>query len=478
MKRLAFVMVFVLLIAFGCTAISDPSQDWTEAPTITKVYELQTEKLYIEWEGNAVLYQIRMDGERVAESSVNNILIPVSKGTHTIIVYPVTVMNPDDEKTGFSIEGFGGIGINLSGIDLSALGISQKDLIYGNPSAPINVDYKINAIFSAMPSNITAVTGDKNRVIISFLDRYNADEYIINIKSGRDIQDVRFNVFDGEANQYIKKDNSTVSIILDQEYLNKKGCMVPEMNEKYSFSVQLRKSPVDIVSGEPVKTVMHESKVSGWFDYTPIEAWKSAPVIVFCSQMADCEVQIKWEHESYDTVCEYEIRRINKTLGITRGSDLIGTTNEHEYTIQDLNNGNYCFAVVPTYGRVEGAKSANVDVEVKNEWVVAPSLACETVLPNIVMLSWQAPANIESYHITVYKGDSGSLLRFIDMDFDKYTEFDVDSVEGAMEYTYIYDEDIDPDDGIKLKFEIFGIRHDLSGKEQVSSSSSQIVNLK
>ena len=84
---------------------------------------------------------------------------------------------------------------------------------------------------------------------------------------------------------------------------------------------------------------------------------------------------------------------------------------------------------------------------------------------------------MESYHVTVYAG-SGSLLRYVNLDFKEYTEFDVQAKAGNMEYIFTYGEDIVSDNGVKLKFEIYGIRHAANGTEQQSSSSKQIIAVK
>ena len=143
-----------------------------------------------------------------------------------------------------------------------------------------------------------------------------------------------------------------------------------------------------------------------------------------------------------------------------------------------MNNGAYCLNVVPVLNGEKGSYSADANVEVKNEWVVAPELKCEQTGNKEVKLTWKAPANIERYHITVYTGDNNSLLRFVDMDYSKYAEFDIDAVEGDMEYTYTYDKDIDPVNGIKMKYEIYGIRHTGSGAEQKSAVSASTIVVK
>lgn len=56
--------------------------------------------------------------------------------------------------------------------------------------------------------------------------------------------------------------------------------------------------------------------------------------------------------------------------------------------------------------------------------------------------------------------------------------YHIEAVEGEMEYIYTYDKDIDPENGLKMKFEIYGLRHTASGGEQKSATSSKVIILK
>ena len=73
---------------------------------------------------------------------------------------------------------------------------------------------------------------------------------------------------------------------------------------------------------------------------------------------------------------------------------------------------------------------------------------------------------------------SGSLLRFVNLDYKKYSEFDVQAKPGDMEYTFTYKDNIDPETGVKLKFEIYGIRHTATGSEQKSATTTQTIIVK
>ena len=69
------------------------------------------------------------------------------------------------------------------------------------------------------------------------------------------------------------------------------------------------------------------------------------------------------------------------------------------------------------------------------------------------------------------------MLRFVNMDYKKYSEFDVKAKPGNMEYTFTYKDAIDPETGVKLKFEIYGIRHAANGAEQKSATTTETIVL-
>ena len=240
----------------------------------------------------------------------------------------------------------------------------------------------------------------------------------------------------------------------------------------------IRKYATSLIDGTVEKTVINESKVSKELAYRVTAAWKDAPVITFASQTADGEITVQWDHEDYGAGCEYSVLYIKKTLGVMTGQEEWGRTSDHEFKKTDLANGSYCINIVPVFGDEKGTNSADANVEIKNEWVVAPELVCEQIGANQVKLTWKTSPNVESYHVTVSTGDNASLLRFVDLDYSKYTEFDLDTAEGDMEYIFTYDRDIDPENGLKMKFEVCGLRHTASGEEQKSATSVKTIVLK
>lgn len=475
MKKILSCIILLIMVLFVAAAVGEQNNNWDSAPTITVAYEISAEKLYLKWEGNSLLYQVQMDGKRIMDVGQSEAIIPVKKGTHTILVYPVISEKTDNNKIAGNINAMGSLGLDFS-LDLSSLGIGNQDLIYGNVSNPLYIDYNPNPILNAVPEKLSATTIENDTVKLSFVDRYNADEYFITIKSGNDNNFIQFNALDDSAS-FISREKGFASVVLDSDYLSSKNCMIPEVNEKYSFQVQLRKYAVNLIDNEKIKTVMLESKPSKWYDYTPIAAWKTAPVITFASQTADGQVKIAWEHDNFGVDVAYSVVKNNKALFVKTGEEIIGETKEHEFIINDLTNGNYSLSVVPKNQNESGPNSDEINIEVKNDWVTAPKLECEQIGNNQVKLNWTAPENIESYHITVYTGDSGSLLRFVDGDYKKVSENDVDAVAGPMEFIYTFEGSADNDAAIRLKFELYGIHHTQSGDEQKSAVSSATIVL-
>ena len=476
MKKPMILLLCIFSLFIAQNASCEESSDWASPPVITKAYELSAEKLYLEWQGSSPIYQVYMDGSAVANVIVNNAVISIKKGSHSITIYPVNETKNVDTKVDLQIDAKI-IGGSL-GIDLASLGLDPKKLAAGTPSEPLYIDYTVNPIFDAVPDKLTAETDFENRVLLSFVDRHNADEYFITIKNGTDINYIRFYTFKEESSILITRQNSTVTVCLDQEYLKKQGCMIPELNEKYQFTVQLRKYATDIVKGEKETNVIHESKVSNVYDYTPIAAWKSAPIITYASQISDGQISLEWAHDDHELGCEYIILKINKTFGIKTGEEVLGTTAKKEFICNDLMNGTYCFAIMPQYKGEKGIISSEINVEIKNEWVISPALSCEQVEDNQIRLSWPASPAVTYYHITVYAGNNESLLRFVNLDFSKYTEFDVPSSSGVIEHLFTYDGQVDPENGLKIKFEIYGIRRTENNTEQKSATSSQTIVIK
>ena len=436
--------------------------------------------------------------KEVSTVNLNYAVINVKEGTHQIAVIPIEIKSKEGNKNlsvnldlagnsnkknnpidmVFDILGISGIsgGINLD-LDLGALGVDPKDIFSGTRSDTVRLKYTANSIITSTPEIKAAATDFDNRTSLTFTDKYDANFYQICIKNGSDLTYVIFDTASDNSSELITKNNSSVTVILDPEYLKSQECMVPELDQKYSFSVKLQKYPTNYVDGKKDSNIILESKESKSFDYTPYAAWKNAPVISYASQTADGQITLKWEHDDNGLGCEYKIMKQDIILGIKKSEEEIGKTFEKEFIIKDLMNGKYTYAVIPSYDGEEGFLSEPVTVEINNNWVVAPILECETENNNQVVLKWTAADGVDKYHITVFAGD-GSLLRFVNLDYKKHEEFDVDARPGDMKYTYTYDQPADSENGVNLKFEIYSIRYAADGTEQKSAASAQTVLIK
>lgn len=473
MKKLFALML--LLLSVSC-AYCEESNVWRTAPVITKAYELSAGKLYLEWNGQAPVYQVYMDGRSVANVIVSNAVIDVKKGTHTILVYPINEAKAADTKVDIGVGSNSFIGGNLE-VDLALLGLDPKNLSAGAASVPLNIDYTPDPIFSTAPSEISASTDWNNMVHLSFTDRYYSDEYVVTIKVGKDTSYVRFSTNEDESSKYISKSNSTVSLTLEPDYLVSQECIIPELDTKYSFSVQLRKYAKNLINGESIIAAIHTSKDSSAYQYTPIATWKTAPVVSFASQTADGQITLQWTHDADNIQCEYAIMKLKKTMGIKTGEEEVGVVSENSFVINDLLNGKYDFTIIPRFNNEQGIASSEISVEVKNDWVVAPTLSCVQTGPSSLLLTWMPEPSIEYYHVTVYSGDNASILRFVNLDFKKYAEHELRSTGSQMEFAFTYPEAVVVEDGQKLKFEVYGIRRTAAGEEQKTATSSHIITL-
>lgn len=481
MKKILGVCMLTLMLSLLPTvhAFADDS-DWKTMPEITHVYELSKEKVFLEWTGKADMYRINIDGKDVSTVNLNNANINLKAGTHNIVIIPLKYESKNaDTKVELNIEttlvgqGLGGGG----SIDLAALGIDPKDIKQGTQSKPFKMKYSVDPVMNAVPDITGAYTDFDNRVSISFTDKFDSDVYRLFIKSGKDVIETEFDTSSKDAAALISKNNNSVTITLDPKYLKSHEWMVPDLDSKYGFAVRLGKWPKNYVDNKKESSTIIESKDSKYFDYTPYAAWKNVPTITYASQTADGQITLKWDHDDNGLGCKYKIVSPDKVLVIKKGETEIGQTSEKEYTVKDLGNGKHTFAVIPVLGKEEGFSSENQTIKVENDWMIAPSLEYRDKGNKQILLKWEAPQGVDNYHITVLAG-SGSLLRFVNLDFKKYKEFDVPAKPGKMEYTFTYDQAIDPIDGVKLMFEIYASRKTAKGAEQKSATSKQVVLVK
>lgn len=465
------VILAVLMLCCVISGFATEDDAWKTAPVITHAYEIDSGKMYLEWEGSALVYQVYVDGEKVVDVNVCNAVIPIKNGLHQIQVYPIYEYKAADTK----------VEINVSvidiGLDLATLGLDGKEMMAGVPSDVFSVDYVASTIFEAVPDQLAAVTDFDDTVSISFVDRYHADEYFVSIKEGNDVNYVKYS-YDSERNSgYIEKKGTTVTIRLQPEYLEEQECIIPELNNEYEISVQLRKYVVDLITGEKTLSSVQTSKESEKLKYTPIAAWKNGVEIFYASQTADGQVTLQWNHDDNGLGCEYAIMNVKKMFGIKTGEEEIGRTADNTYVINDLMNGKTAFSIVPILLGEKGNSSNEVEIDIQNEWVVAPVLTCEDMKGGTVRLNWMAAEGVEEYCVVVYEGDNDSLLRYVNLDFSKTSEELLPAVDGEMEFTYVFDAEIDPDIGERLRFEVYGLRYAANGDVQKSSVSTQIVTI-
>lgn len=97
MKRFWIVLLLSVLCGVAvATAESDTA--WRAAPVITQAYEIAPGELYLEWQGAAPVYQVHVDGEKVANTNVNHIRVKIKEGTHVLHVYPISEAKAADTK--------------------------------------------------------------------------------------------------------------------------------------------------------------------------------------------------------------------------------------------------------------------------------------------------------------------------------------------------------------------------------------------
>ena len=486
MKKSIIVIIVLLLFCVSfAVAESIAADDWADAPIFIKAYEQSSGKIYIEWKGNAPLYQVHVDGKKTADVAVPYIVIDASKSTHNIVVYPICEIKsangsrislelglPDflrsitDSSSGLSLD-----------IDLSAFGLEAKDIILGAPSAPLNIDYKTNPIINGSAVDLSTSTDFNNMVIITFSDQFNADEYEIMIKKGKNFGYATYRTNNQTDATYITKDRSMVSIVLDPDFIAKQDCLVPELDEQYKFSVLMRKYTTDYISGQKIQTVILPSKQSKEITYVPVAPWKTAPLINYASQTADGQVTLRWSHDDGGLGCIYQIMQINQTLGIKTKETKLATVKENEFVFHDLANGKYTLAVVPELSGKTGNLSSTVTIEVKNNWYAAPSLTCKQFGRNQVKLTWTKADNIDYYCCKVYVASNNALLRFVDLDYKPYSEFTIPADNSDIEHLFTYESERIPEAGIKLKFEIYGIHVAADGQEQKTAVTNQSITL-
>lgn len=457
------MLMLVFLITYASYA--EDAGDWRTQPVITQVYEQAPGKVYLEWNGKASAYHIFLDGKWLCSTDVPSALIDINRGAHNIKVVPAGKEGATDISLGVNY---------VVAIDFALPGTTP-----GTPSAPLSIDYIPNSILGAELAAPSAQMSSDNTVLLSWNDRFGADEYLISVKEGSKTDFIRFFPKDETRNEQISIAGSVVTVRLDPAYLRENGYAQIELGKKYAFTVLLRKHATSMLTGETIPSVIHETKASQELLFTPYGIWSVAPVITQAEQIGEGQVRLQWEHErGVNTSCEYDVILASKVLMVKTADTLVATTSDQEIILNDLADGSYSFSIVPRLDASKGAASAEASVTVKNTWVEEPKLTLAQVDNHQVKLEWPAALGVESYHIRVLAGDSTSLLQFVDMDYKEYRQFDVPVTGELLSITFSYEDRIDPEKGIKLKFEIRGIKHANNGDELTTRTGSQTITIK
>ncbi len=463
LNRSLWLGLILALVLFNFS-YAESSESWNTPPIITEAYEQEPGKIYLEWVGTASLYQVYMDGKKVASVNVTSALIDVKKGAHTVKIIPVRKQEGSD--------------INMGVANLN-FGFTLSETVTGTASEPLSFDYLpsvLNGI--TMPAPLAKMSSD-SVVLLSFLDKYSSDEYLISINEGGNIGYIRFFPNDVGQNEYITKDGPNVLVRLDPNYLIEKSNVQIELGKKYTFAIQLRKYTKSLLNGEKITYVVQESRAGKGLEFIPVEAWSVAPIISQALQNGEGQAVIKWDHNPGNGIqCEYNVVLVGKVLGVKTNETVVATTKEKQVIINDLVDGQYCYTIVPRYNNRNGSPSLEANVTIKNSWDLAPNLVLTQVASNQVRLNWDAVAGIEAYHIKVLAGDNKSLLQFVDLDYKDYKEFEVPVSDKKMETLFTYDDEIDLEKGVKLKFEIWGTKKAVSGDELTTKVKSETITIK
>lgn len=383
--HLVIFIISLILISHAFTVYAGTADDWKKQPLISEAYEQAQGKIYLEWTGKATFYQVYMDGKLVKVTDVTSTLIDMDKGMHTIRVVPAQKEKGSGIDVGFNAKDL--IGINLD--------IALKETITGIPSDPVSIDYIPDPLQQASLNAPVAEQNADNDVILSFTDRYNADEYLLTLKEGNDTSHLRLLPLDEKHKNNISSTDHKIAIRLDPAYLRENESMGIDLGGKYLFTIQLRKYAVSYINGEKIKTAIHESKASEELKFTPVEAWRSSPTIIVADQSGEGSVKLRWSHGYEDSVnSEYEVALVNKVLGVKSSETVLARTDTKEIEVFDLEDNDYNFVVTPLKDGKKGETSPEAGVKVKNTWNAETSLKTTQVGKNQVKLEWNAAIGV------------------------------------------------------------------------------------
>lgn len=78
--------------------------------------------------------------------------------------------------------------------------------------------------------------------------------------------------------------------------------------------------------------------------------------------------------------------------------------------------------------------------------------------------------------MTVYLGNNESVLRFANLDYNKYSECNVQVEGDIIEYRFEHEVTVNTEE--RIKFEVYGIHYAEDGTEQKSAVATQLMVLK
>ena len=90
MKKIICLFSVVFCLFFSLSVIADSNEDWGEKPVITHLHEISKDKIALEWEGSADLYQIFVDGKNVTTSNIKYAELKMESGPHFFIRIPAS----------------------------------------------------------------------------------------------------------------------------------------------------------------------------------------------------------------------------------------------------------------------------------------------------------------------------------------------------------------------------------------------------
>ena len=448
--------------------------DWTEEPTFLSAHETGKDQFTIIWEGKAPVYIVKVDGTDKATVADNKATFKLDNGTHNLQIIPVNRESGRDDIEGIT----GPISIRTSyNFNLDKYHMKKDHLVAGQFSEEKEINYTAEKIYDASPDGLTSFLDLHGAIHLRFIDHFKSDRYIVSYRTGSDEYSVAFSRDDQESAKWISTTADLIEIVLDPDFLQSKRDPIIQPDKDYTFSVQLQKKPIDYMSNEKAeKTLLSSQRANTSLKTTPV--WKTAPVITFAEQTADGEVTIRWTHPGAELGYQYSVSLRSKAVFITTGESELIKVNGTEAVLKGLQNGNYTLVVTPEVDGQKGTSSAEFTVVVNNNWSQAPEVVLSQIDSRTAKAEITHIFGIEEYHIKILCGDSGNLLKYVDLDYSVYGEYTVDAVSPVTEYTFVYEKEAKPTDEIKVKFEIYGIHHDEDGKTYHSATRTAQITLK